>query len=285
LQLNLLEPTEDMALSNSDKDWIRQTIEESNRFQGWARVRKIAREWSLLGVATALLIFFLTQWGGYVEFRTHTDDRLKIIEAKVSVWDFQSHARMPLEEFQKTLPDLKSAAKEAKEHNIKVPSGTLDNLQRKLQDTGTDAPDYWATIAAFINYRSFASVTPSDFRDLTRPDLPNCLDHFPTPGRITGSGGNTTTFTNSHYDNCRITLDSPHDDDVINAIEFKNMPSTLVSPGHPNIPVVFSGKTLNFEGCLFDLEITKAPPSPGSQITQALLAQNDLAGTINLPLK
>lgn len=115
-------------------------------------------------------------------------------------------------------------------------------------------------------------------------------------------------MSRAHYDSCKITLDSPHDNAVLNdlilhfntlivfkhclviyrggpvnlIIRLQNYPVTVIAPSHPQgVPTVVSGSTITFQDCLFQLDITASPPPIGAKITQLLLAENNLS-SINL---
>lgn len=310
---------EDMTLTKADREEIQGWIEngipgkEHGKLHKFGRkVGKFARAWSLPSIAIGLLVFGLTEWGSYKEFRGATEIRLANVEKALDKIDLKIQASLPQTEFQQTLPDLKTSIKTAREHKTTIPPGTINNLQTKLINTSPSAPDYWPTLSAFISYRSFIAITPSEFSDLTRPGLPNCLDHLPAAGRIISVTKNQLTATNPYYDSCRVTLDSAHDDQVINSIilsvstsivfkhclvvyrggpvnliiKLTNFPAAIHTPTMPaqGIPTVVNGNTLFFENCLFELDIMKLPPSPGPEITQALLAENNPGGSVNIPL-
>jgi hypothetical protein len=238
---------------------------------------------------------------------------LEGLNGRVAKIELNGEAALPQEEFQETLPTLKTSFKIATEQKIKLPIATVDAIRSKLQIAGPSSPDYWATISAFINYRS-AVLTTSNFADLARKDLRNCLDSLPTPGKVLSVDKSKGQFTTSmsHYDNCRLTLDSPHDNAVLNEIikkftmivfmhclivydggpinvilAVKDYPAVLHDMQDPtlriNIPPV-TGKTLYFDDCLIDIRLTGQPKQPGPQLTQTLLAQNDLSG-IELPVQ
>jgi hypothetical protein len=295
-----------MPLNEVDKAWIRQAIRDERH-----GVAAIIRDWGGAGATVTVLILALTTWTGYVEFRTRTNDRLDSIEKTQTAIALKNQATLPQADFEATLADLKTTVKKAKAKNVRVSSDTMNDLQDKLMRAAIRTPDYWPAVSAFISYRSFVTAPQSHFSDLMKPDLPNCVDRLPTIGRVTGidTQKNSITFTSPHYDNCRFTLDSSHDDQVINAmlgrdimgvnfkhclivyrggpieliLEFKNYPAVLHSPTTPDLPVTYSGKTLNFEDCLFEFDFTKTPPPPGQEVAHILLAQSNPSGTVQVP--
>jgi len=92
--------TYEMALTEHDRDWIRLTIDESLRTHSKRWVTRI-REWSVPGLLVAILAVAFIEWRDYVVFRTHAEDRLEVIDAKLINLSPSSSAR-------KTLSDLKN---------------------------------------------------------------------------------------------------------------------------------------------------------------------------------
>lgn len=304
-----------MALSDKDRKEIQGWIQ--NGIPGERKGKKVTRfikEWGLTGVAGGLFIFFLTQWGGYIQFRTHTQDKLEQIDKDIQGISLKVQAASPLADFQATLPSLKTSLESAKKNNIKIAPATINTLQSKMRETSDTTAGYWPAASALINYHSFSALSLSDLQDLTRPDLQECLAKLPETGRITviqpSAPGKTGSITasGSHYYDCKITLDSPHDNAVLNdlilhfntlivfkhclviyrggpvnlIIRLQNYPVTVIAPSHPQgVPTVVSGSTITFQDCLFQLDITASPPPIGAKITQLLLAENNLS-SINL---
>jgi hypothetical protein len=264
---------------------------------------------TLLGITLSSLYYSFSNVREETKFRTTTEDALKSIKSDIA--DIRgnlgkqsviNHAALPLSEFKATLPDLRSAIATVKEQDVKVAPNVISDLQQKLL-TAKDAPDFWPTAAQFINYRSQLAI--SDFQDLQRPTLPDCTDHDPSPTKVETISKDRHQFTvrSGYYDNCRLTLDSPQDDAKINSIlestafmltfrhcvvvyrggeinlivAFNNRPLTLFPIGHPESAFTtapFTGRTLFFENCLFEIELDGQPPLPGQQFTQNLLATN-----------
>jgi len=75
--------TDDMPLNETDKAWVRETIREAHKSHGISRLTAFLKNWSGVGASVAILIFALTQWSAYVEFRTKTGDRLDQIDKTV----------------------------------------------------------------------------------------------------------------------------------------------------------------------------------------------------------
>jgi hypothetical protein len=148
-----------MALTNPDKDWIRSAIDESHRLKGWASTAETIRKWSLPSVATALLIFFLVQWGTYTEFRTHTQDRLEHIESDMRILRapiqpreiLKEISRLDQKQFAQSLPALRKA-QEQPVTDIKPLAPDLQMIAEKLKHTDPNAPEYWPTVLQFLHF-------------------------------------------------------------------------------------------------------------------------------------
>ncbi len=228
-----------MALNEQDRSWVREQISTAiaARRSGW----QIVLQYLPIAVMVAIAIFVVTQWTAYVEFRTHTNDRLDVVESKVNkildrldsidgkvnqiTSDFTkqsliNHAVLPSSGFKQSLPELGNDLAAARKEKIKIPSAAINEIGDKLL-TAKDAPSFWPTAGEFITYRSQISL--QDYEQLLRPDLPNCVDKPPIPMKITMDAAaemahkedvernRGTRFTPALYENCRFTLDSPQE--------------------------------------------------------------------------
>jgi hypothetical protein len=303
-----------MALSNADKEWIRREIREAIHGVGWRKLGILIRTWSLPGVAGAFLLFLWLQWGVYVEFRTHTSDRLDVIEKNLTQLELQDHASLPQSLFEMTLPDLRTIVSAARKENVKASPKVIEDLQSKLLGTSPGVPDFWPTVSEFITYRStIASTSPEQTRKLLTEALPNCTDSLPKSMKIKQVlDPNNAVLDRGVYEHCRVTLDSAHDNEIINTIlnsrtplitfrdclivyrggqiklilAWDKMPVSL-HIGHPGdndkriFHVTLSTSAITFENCLFDFSVQTLPPSEGQKVSVFLLAQN--SATVNLP--
>ena len=77
------ETESEMALNSTDKAWITLEIQTALKRKGWGKLTGFIKDWSGAGAAAGILIFMLSQWGNYVEFRTQTNLRLTSIEGKL----------------------------------------------------------------------------------------------------------------------------------------------------------------------------------------------------------
>jgi hypothetical protein len=341
-ELLLADPIEDlMPLNDADRAWIRETIRTAHEKHGLGRLLGFIKDWGGTGAAVAILIFALAKWEGYVEFRTSTNIRLDRIEKGINTIENRlgaveqtlvgiqhdlsrqsliKQAALPLPEFKSTLPDLRTAIATAQQQKVKVDHKVVSDLQHKL-NASVDAPDFWPTAAQFISYRSQTSV--QDYQDLTRPDLPNCVDKPPVPMKMTmdaetekGLVGEPIKPGGTHqfpalYENCRFTLDSPEETSMIPelgegrsyVLKFRRCriiyhggPITLLT-AHPHPTAITAygptrsdvfiivGQTIIFDDCLFQFNITAPPVPDGQSLTRQLLSQSGSTLTVKFPVK
>ncbi len=219
-------------------------------------------------------------------------------------------AALPASEFKAALPELGPAIAATRRQKLKVSPKVVSDLQQHLTATDADkTPSFWPTVAEFISFKSFNSASwaaPANLRA--------CTDSAPTPATVKEvQSPRQMTINPGVYENCRFTLDSPQEDERLNSflthstpqIAFKhcvivyrggtinliislderNASYTVGSSEHPmgtgtvNVSVA---NTLEFRDCLFDLVLHNAPPQPGRQLTQLLLAATDT--TITVPI-
>jgi hypothetical protein len=248
---------------------------------------------------------------------------LNSLNAKVTKVELQSQASLPQPAFDKALPDIRSAVAAARKDSISVPPTVIDGLRSKLLASNSQAPDFWATLSEFVSYRStlnYHSTVMADF-PLTGKfyaftnQVPNCMDSPPKPMRVK-EVLNPQQITNNPglYENCRFVLDSPTQDQALNAILKGNTPfitfknclieyhggeislilawdkapfaMTLVGRG-PEDPTrvmqtTISGPAIQFENCLFSFMFQNPPPPKGQLLSTTLLAGN--TNSMSLPV-
>jgi hypothetical protein len=154
----------EMALNDHDRDWIRLTVAEAlrNHSSGW---RENLRTFSIPSIAVALLIFAATQWDKYAEFRTHTQDHLESIDAKLLNLS-------PVTSIKKTFDDigalkpkalaeaLPALRKVAQQPAVSVSAQTIRTIGANLAQVSEQTPQYWPTVLLFIESAS-AGASPS----------------------------------------------------------------------------------------------------------------------------
>jgi hypothetical protein len=250
---------ETMALNEQDRAWIRETVREALRehaqAHGWRRAVKVLREWSAPSITVGILLFVLTQWSQYIEFRAHANDRLDNIDAKLRTLEVSQSPRKVLQEietldqktFAKNLPALR---KVAEQQPVGIDPSFLREVAQKLQRTNEDAPDYWPTVLQFIQFAS-ANVSP----DVPPPGEPNItlaensLDLAAFGGKVSNKrilldGGE---LSNGVFEKCRI--------------KFTNKPVAM--------------RNITFRDCVFEFPATENP-DPSLKRTGQLLLSSDL---------
>jgi len=215
LKCNLVDcDAEAMALNETDRGWIKNTIAEAlkEHFKGWKEVLRI---WSIPSISIAILLFAFTNWDKYVEFRTHTSDRLDTIELQLrNLRASQSPGPVIKElgalsqkDFAKSLTALDIVVQKPVSEVNPEPS-VLREINTRLLATPQSSPGYWPTVFRYIEFAS-SSVS----KDLAPPhgSIVNL-----TLSDVVSRGPNTQEFSNQvivlgggsaeglRFENCRI---------------------------------------------------------------------------------
>ena len=260
-----------MPLNDSDRAWIRQEIRK--RHPG---ITGFIKDWGGLGAAVAILVFMLAEWSSYIEFRTHTSDRLEAIEKKLTASELQSQASVPQAVFEKTLPDLRSAVTNARKKDVRVSPAVIEDLRSKLLATSPSAPEFWPTVSEFVSYRSsVTSEPPEQARKLLTERIPNCTDSLPKPMMMMVVGPKEVVQTRGVYENCRFVLDSPSQDQTLNAILKGNTPlitfkNCLIEYGGGQINLILAWDKETFTGTMTG---TSRGPSTGTGLEDNIKTQ------------
>jgi hypothetical protein len=200
----------DMALNEQDRAWIRETIRESiqnadSHRSGLQRFFRGLREWGGVGAAVAVLLFAATQWGGYIEFKTKTSDRLDGIEGRLGkvetgigeiraaqTPDKVLHEINGLDQkaFAKSLPILRVVSEQSATE-AKPSQPLLGGIADKLSKTSPSTPEYWPTVLQFLQFAS-AGLAPAN---VPPPGTPPILK--------TSSGG---IYANNRFEGVTVVL-------------------------------------------------------------------------------
>jgi len=158
----------DMALNDQDRAWIREAIRESGQRTRLGKLLTGIKEWGGTGAAVAILIAFFSQWSSYVQFKTHTNDELGIIDGRLKTVEvhvdelraIQSPERvlhelngLDQQHFAQSLPVLRMAI-EQPIAEAKPTQPLLNGIAEKLKNTRSDSPDYWPTVLQFLQFAS-----------------------------------------------------------------------------------------------------------------------------------
>ncbi len=138
---------EEMPLNETDKAWIHQEIRYARSV--WDKIRG----WSPLGAAVAILIFGLTQWSGYIEFRTTTGDRLKAIESSLEIVRLGQLSRNPTDP--KNAADAETLLTNAKSKKIPLDATAIKDFGNIFLKAAQTTPAAWDASLSFLDYRSF----------------------------------------------------------------------------------------------------------------------------------
>jgi hypothetical protein len=213
---------------------------------------------------------------------------------------FRSAVTLPQGEFQSRLPEVQNLIGLARQRGVVVNPELVRRISEKLLSIKPRKPDFWPTSAQLVSYRS-SNGAPSIVLQLATAKLQDCTDSEPQPMRITAVlSPREAKFSNALYENCRITLDSPTDNDRINSLlrgrfprltfrnclvvyrggqinlmlEWKGEVIGMQVEGKPPMTVKMSGNTMEFENCLLEFTVQGVPPPIGQKVTEVLLAQN-----------
>ncbi len=157
---------EEMPLNETDRAWIKQSVQaaigDANR-----GVLNRFKAWSGPSITGALLIFTLTQWSQYVEFRTRTVDRLDNIDASIRNLSAPQAPRAVLnqletlspKQFALNLPALNAVTKTDVVLG-KSSLGELKQIAHQLKQTNKDVVNYWPTTFRFINFAT-SQISPN----------------------------------------------------------------------------------------------------------------------------
>jgi hypothetical protein len=257
---------DDMPLNAPDKAWVQQEIAASHKRSGFGKLTGAIKDWGGTGAAIAIIIFFLTQWGNYTEFRTRTGDRLdgtekrleKIEAGILELRAFQSpeavlHEINGLEPatFNRALQALRTAVQKPIEAN-KISQPLLLGIAGKLSKTNPSTPGYWPTVLEFLQFASAglapANVPPSGSTPAVKSSSGLRMNYDTFAGvTVLLDGG---SLSNSRFDSCRVI--------------FTSTPVTM--------------KNVTFVNSVFEFPVSSAP-SPYIQQASKLLLASDLKTT------
>jgi hypothetical protein len=166
-----------MPLNETDKSWIRETIENANKSHGWGKAVKFIREWSGVEAAVAILIFAATQWTSYIEFRTTTNTSLTSMNDKlqrmqtdlsglkhdVDVLQIQHSIAVIQPGSRATPKDVGEAASRLKREGVTLPRPPVTEAARSLVQKVSSDPsgNTWNALSRVLEYVSFLNKQSS----------------------------------------------------------------------------------------------------------------------------
>jgi hypothetical protein len=220
---------------------------------------------------------------------------------------FESVSKLSASVLQERLPALRNLLAVAKNQDVKIEPTISANLSQSLLQIQADAPGLVEASGDLISYRSFSSASWPSSLDLLSctdraPEITTLHQKFKVEGIPHELNANLGV-----YRNCRVTLDSPTEDERLKRVLTGEVPNITfyqciivytgglidlpiawdnrvvdaVGIGKGTISLGISGSTIAFNDCKFELKLS-APSEEARKLTRLLLAQN--TGTINLPL-
>jgi len=185
-------------------------------------------------------------------------------------------SQLPASDFVNSLPEVKTMLDVAKTNHVRTTPQTANAIRERILGVNPQAPAYWETAAAFINYRTPEPSIP----------MPNCLD-LPTQQKIQEGDqivvkdhvATATMHGPWVWKDCRIEIDSTN-------AQIRNLQQLQMGDLElRHCWIVYRGGlllfpkpggTLRFVDCVFQISVTAAPPSNGRKLLDGLLSANNL---------
>jgi len=253
---------EEMALSNADRDWIRDQI----KGRGWGRVATWLKEWGIPSIIGGLIVVAIFEWNhfttDYAAFRQHTEDRLHTLETKLNVEAalrsspsaaLTELSRLDQRDFPAYVPALRKVI-ESPTGQANLNTDVLQKIRVHLLVTNNATPEYWPTTLEFIGFASSQLAPP----DLPPSNLTLYVDNLVFHGVFPSAPKGTTIILNSGeienhtFEDYRIVF-------TVNPVRMKNV---------------------RFINCLITIPVTDDPTPYLKEAAQALLASNLSSVTI-----
>ena len=149
-----------MSLGAKDKEWVLEQI--LSKRSGWGKVSGFIKDWSATGGVVAIVLFALTIWNKFTEFRVHTEDSITNIEKRLGKLE-----AVPYETILRKLPDnptvpqiqeVMHAFTDARTGSIKVAPELLANAGAKFIEASEVHPMAWEATTEPLAYRSFLNA-------------------------------------------------------------------------------------------------------------------------------
>jgi hypothetical protein len=272
---------EEMAFSPENQKWVKDEINSAihAHLGPPGRAEKILRglrDWGLTGTMVAVPLALLagvitlgirvtSDVRDEATFRSHTEDRLKAIEAGLNALNhpspLQSFVNMDQTRLSRNLSKVAEAAREAQQDGVLETIANLSEIQTKVASlplTQESSPAFWS----LINYASFVREKTSVFPNAAVVSATTCnLINI-------GNGGGprnsiVITLDGVKLRGCALTLDG---------LSLKN--STI-----SNAVVRYFGGALRldnvrFVNCVFEAVVTVKTTQPAQSLARQILAKN-----------
>lgn len=192
---------QEMPLNATDKAWINEAIRDAQERHGLGKFTGFIKDWGGIGAIAAIVIFALTQWGGYIEFRTHTEDRLSNIETEIESLRSDYGSRIPAA-LRRLIPSSpRGIGEELLADNLRK-AGTI--LDAAFQTRTPSDPDALQPIRAALQTLRSELEQENEVRaaataDLVRLDGYNQLSAGIAEGRYPSAGSVPQPFSPSQF--------------------------------------------------------------------------------------
>jgi len=197
-------------------------------------------------------------------------DFVKIIAQK----EMQHAAALPLPDFERGLPQLKTALQAAKSTGAEASPAVIQTIQSRLSESNRDQPEFWGTAAALITYQA----------PQIGKEFPNCAQTS-SMRQVATAENNKVSFKQTYlFHDCLFNLDNSLPDSSFfpkpgspgsgNTIECDRCQVTY-SGG--TIPVLGANgvKMLVFIACTFKFDASDNSPVLGKNLIASVLTAKD----------
>jgi hypothetical protein len=157
------------------------------------------------------------------------------------------------------LAEMRAAISAAQVNNKPLPVSELTNFKQGIQAIRPSVRDYWATVAAIINYQSYLNQ-----KDRHAPD-PSTVAHK-CGGLTAGTGGNNLIQGYVVIKDCILDLDKTH-----NTLQGLTFQDSVIRYGGGQLTGI---RNLTFVNCYFILDMPLERPPFHPEILIALLDSN-----------
>lgn len=168
----------------------------------------------------------------------------------------------------KALSDIRVSLEQARHRNIVLPDPTLTEYRKKVQTLPTSATDYWATVAAIINYQSYVNQTENKAPNPLEVAKP-CLGVTKGPGDSGNVIDSGNLIQGWRFTACVVDLDGTQNE--VEGAVFEN--SVIRWHGGP-----VTIKSATFINCRFVIDIKTEPVRP--DLLKQLLASDQTYFTL-----
>jgi hypothetical protein len=203
---------------------------------------------------------------------SNIEGQLSVLAPLITQLTIRKQATSSQQEFEKALPQVKSALYSARQDKVSIEPKIITDLQHKFESAKQSEPNYWPAALEFISYHSSALeggrldwltlplCKTGNFDTATMQPLDP--DYHPL--------GPPVPIANMKVQQCALILDGKD----ISKMTFENC---LVFYHGGNVKL----KDVTFRNCLFDFRIENAVSPDGEKLASALLAADIQKATVS----